>query len=201
MENQLLKYATKGPMSAVTVKYMARDVVRISVGGCMPINHKRISSLVAGTKLELPVQELVDAKMGECNYYTYDDLNGDSYTILTYKAFDGSDGSMSVYIPEWQEALRFDRKQVIVSSAMRSPSGIIIACVRHGDELFYNAVDNMKLCDEDKDFNYWEQGFVDQYREFLTREEAWVIAEENGQIKHKLGCDDAKRLYSENLYQ
>lgn len=201
MEHQLLNYATKGSMDSIHVEYKARDVVLIGIGDCMPINHKRISSFAAMSKLKLPTEELINAKMGECSYYTYNEPNGNSYLILTYKAFDESAGSMSVYIPEYQEILRLPRQQTIVCSAMRSPSGIIIACVRHGDDLFYNAVDNMKLCKEDQDLNYWEQGFVDQYREFLTREEAWVIAEQNDQIKHKLGCDSAKRLYSENLYQ
>jgi hypothetical protein len=44
-----------------------------------------------------------------------------------------------------------------------------------------------------------EQGFIDQFGKFLTREEAWVIASENGQIRRQVGGDQS-RLYSENLY-
>lgn len=51
------------------------------------------------------------------------------------------------------------------------------------------------------------QGFVDQFGNFLTREEAWIIAEKNDQIKYRVGGDqvikDGKtvgRLFSENLY-
>lgn len=51
------------------------------------------------------------------------------------------------------------------------------------------------------------QGFVDQWGDFLTREQAWLIAKENGQIKHRCGGDEyiyngetIGRLFSENLY-
>lgn len=44
-----------------------------------------------------------------------------------------------------------------------------------------------------------EQGFIDQFGDFLTREEAHVIAKEQGQIRRRCGGDE-HRLYSENLY-
>ena len=43
------------------------------------------------------------------------------------------------------------------------------------------------------------QGFIDQFGQFLTREEAWPIAERNTQIIRRVGGDGIK-LYSENLY-
>lgn len=43
------------------------------------------------------------------------------------------------------------------------------------------------------------QGFIDQCGDFHTREEAWIIAEKNGQIMRRVGGDGV-RLYSENLY-
>lgn len=47
-----------------------------------------------------------------------------------------------------------------------------------------------------------EQGFIDQFGDFHTRQEAWKIAEANGQIYRRCGGDDANggTLYSENLY-
>jgi hypothetical protein len=48
---------------------------------------------------------------------------------------------------------------------------------------------------------YWKnvyQGFVDQYGKFHTREEAWVIAEREGQIRQVSGTHGT--LYSEDLY-
>jgi hypothetical protein len=44
-----------------------------------------------------------------------------------------------------------------------------------------------------------EQGFIDQHGHFLTREEAWSIAEAAGQIIRRV-IGDGQRLYSENLY-
>jgi hypothetical protein len=44
----------------------------------------------------------------------------------------------------------------------------------------------------------WEQGFVDQYNEFLTRAEALQLAEERGQIQRRTGGGD--ELFSEDLY-
>lgn len=47
-----------------------------------------------------------------------------------------------------------------------------------------------------------EQGFIDQRGKFYTREQAWKIAEANGQIIRRCGGDTANggTLYSENLY-
>lgn len=51
------------------------------------------------------------------------------------------------------------------------------------------------------DKSWWtkcEEGFLDQFGNFLTREEAWVIALRNGQIKREVTVPG--ELYSENLY-
>lgn len=46
------------------------------------------------------------------------------------------------------------------------------------------------------------QGFIDQHGVFLTRQEAWKVAEDAGQIIHRVGGDTLSggTLYSENLY-
>jgi len=49
------------------------------------------------------------------------------------------------------------------------------------------------------DPNGWQQGFVDQWNQFMTREEALALALQNGQRVHRCGGDD-RRLFSENLY-
>lgn len=47
-----------------------------------------------------------------------------------------------------------------------------------------------------------EQGFVDNRYNFLTREDAWVVAEKAGQIIRRVGGDtiNGGKLFSENLY-
>lgn len=49
------------------------------------------------------------------------------------------------------------------------------------------------------DGQHMEQGFIDQFGVFMTREEAYVVAKAAGQIKYRCGGDDG-RLFSENLY-
>lgn len=44
-----------------------------------------------------------------------------------------------------------------------------------------------------------EQGFIDQWGTFMTREEALAVALAAGQRIHRCGGDET-RLYSENLY-
>lgn len=44
-----------------------------------------------------------------------------------------------------------------------------------------------------------EQGFIDQWGKFMTREEAHAVATAAGQIRFRCGGDDGK-LFSENLY-
>lgn len=46
------------------------------------------------------------------------------------------------------------------------------------------------------------QGFIDQRGVFMTRQQAWKVAEEAGQILHRCGGDtiDGGYLFSENLY-
>lgn len=45
-----------------------------------------------------------------------------------------------------------------------------------------------------------EQGFIDQWGTFMTREQAWRVAEVAGQILYRVGGDYNGTLYSENLY-
>lgn len=86
-----------------------------------------------------------------------------------------------------------DPDTLIVCSGAMSPEGLVIASLRHGDDLFYNAVGDISCMD-------WIQGFITNQYVFVTREEAWIIAERQGQIRNQLPCDHTRRLYSENLY-
>ena len=48
-------------------------------------------------------------------------------------------------------------------------------------------------------FHEAEQGFIDQFGKFLTREEAFVLARQNGQCPH-LPTTGTACLFSEDLY-
>jgi len=82
----------------------------------------------------------------------------------------------------------------IVCAAIKSIDGHIICGARHYDPLMRAAIKTSTV-----DWKKADQGFVDQRGEYLTREEAWPIAEAAGQIIRRVG-GDGERLYSENLY-
>lgn len=81
----------------------------------------------------------------------------------------------------------------IVCAANRSKDKwYIVLGVRHWDLLMHNAAPMLNPPE-------WEEGFVDNRGNFLTREEAYVVAENARQIIRRVGGDDG-RLFSENLY-
>ncbi len=85
-------------------------------------------------------------------------------------------------------------KQRVVCSAIRNEEGQIICGPRHFDMTM-----NQQIVLSGFSWVRSKQGFVDQFGEFLTREDAYVIAKDNGQIIRRCGGDEGK-LFSENLY-
>lgn len=89
-------------------------------------------------------------------------------------------------------------KPFVVCAAIRNDLGHIICSPRHYDSICRFQIN----CSFQP--NRWhtgsvEQGFVDQFGNWLTRAEALEIARANDQIKRRCGGDDIA-LYSENLY-
>ena len=97
-------------------------------------------------------------------------------------------------------------KPFIVSAACRllhQDKELIVTSPRHHDGIASSILTTLAVPRWVKK----EQGFVDQYRKFYTREEAWIVALENNQIRRRVGGDmrvidgiAIGRLYSENLY-
>lgn len=86
---------------------------------------------------------------------------------------------------------------IIVCAANRSNvDGLLVLGARHFDACMRKAIDLSGR----KHTEFVEQGFIDQHCNFYTREEAFEIAENNGQIKRILGTEHRRELYSENLY-
>lgn len=79
----------------------------------------------------------------------------------------------------------------VVCAAIRKDR-LIIAGARHYDSVMRAAIKSMNRPDLFKA----EQGFIDQWGVFLSREEALSIARNAGQIE----ADSAKMLFSEDLY-
>ena len=83
----------------------------------------------------------------------------------------------------------------IVCAANRTRSGDIILGVRHGDEVMTFAAHSMGTV-----LSKTEQGFYTNWYRFVTREDAMVIAKEQGQIYQPEGIHNPNVLYSECLY-
>ncbi|HEB94359.1 MAG TPA: hypothetical protein ENI94_13045 [Gammaproteobacteria bacterium] len=102
---------------------------------------------------------------------------------------------------DWMEGFNPSRqkrsmRKVVCAACRNRKTGDIIAGVRHWDEIMRAQVG------DDVDGAEWEQGFLDNKRRFMTRTEAWGVAERAHQIIHRCGGDTTNggTLYSENLY-
>lgn len=91
------------------------------------------------------------------------------------------------------------KKRIVVAPAVRW-KGVIYVGVRHFDDIMRGQMDAAGI--EDKDITVpMEEGFIDNYRQFLTREQAAAIAIRTGQLK--LWRDEPLLdfgLQSENLF-
>jgi hypothetical protein len=90
------------------------------------------------------------------------------------------------------------KKQIwIVSAAMLMEDGLIVPGVRHFSPDMRSI---LRLIYPDKKYHLKvkQQGFIDNYGNFLTREAAWEIAKQNNQIRYDVSCPG--ELFSENLY-
>jgi hypothetical protein len=90
------------------------------------------------------------------------------------------------------------RPRWVVCAALRSrKTGQVIAGARHWDSIMRG----IALVDK-KTLAIWqgsEQGFIDQYGQFMDRQEAFKVAKANNQIRRSPIPDDGT-LYSEDLY-
>lgn len=93
---------------------------------------------------------------------------------------------------------RYAMNPRIVCAAICSKNGNIVTSARHYD---CNMLNIIGLMDNPEEFYHRgesDQGFIDQFGKYYTREEAYVIAKANGQIirdHHITG-----ELFSEHLY-
>lgn len=93
-------------------------------------------------------------------------------------------------------------KSRVVCAANRMPDGTLFIGARHWDELMSDQarryIEINGLCDHE--VGGAEQGFIDQWGNFLTRKQAWRIAEANDQVLRRGPGFDGSELFSENLY-
>ncbi len=84
-------------------------------------------------------------------------------------------------------------RRVVCAALQLAPNDLILGA-RHYDGLM-----QMQIELDTVDWSKADQGFIDNHGSYLTREQAWNIAEEAGQIIRRV-CGDGQKLFSENLY-
>ncbi len=84
----------------------------------------------------------------------------------------------------------------VVCAANKFEDGTIILGIRHWDGFMHNSADSLGLR---RIHNKCDQGFVDQWGNFMSRDEALQVVRANGQHT-RLPLDKFDTLYSENLY-
>lgn len=92
---------------------------------------------------------------------------------------------------------KYPERRVVVCAACRH-GDLILMSPRHWDIPMHALAAHIK--GGDKIPLKMEQGFVDNWGNFLTREEAYVVAEARGQIKYPEHGNGSGKLFSEMLY-
>ncbi len=87
----------------------------------------------------------------------------------------------------------------IVCAAIRAEDGELLLGIRHYSRDMILNINARTDGDKFKHRGDKDQGFVDQWGVFFSREEAYQIAKDNGQIIYPEVCH-RERLYSEGLY-
>ncbi len=87
----------------------------------------------------------------------------------------------------------------VVCAAIRNCNGEIICSARHYDLLMHAQIKTSTSIEDWKKKSSVEQGFIDQWGTYMSREEALEVATAAGQVLRRCG-GDRKELFSENLY-
>lgn len=100
----------------------------------------------------------------------------------------------NVFQGEYRE-VRLNKRKVICAACRKD--GIVLAGARHFDAVMISQAN----ATEPKPKGYYtdaEQGFIDQFGVFMTREDAWIVAEKQNQIC--MNPTIPGTLFSEDLY-
>lgn len=105
----------------------------------------------------------------------------------------------SVFQGEYKD-VRLEKRRVICAAIFKG--GNLILGARHFDMLMHKTIEqigNGKFPGFAEFMSDAEQGFIDQFGVFMTREEAMVLAVEKMQVLDATHIHN-KELYSEDLY-
>jgi hypothetical protein len=96
-----------------------------------------------------------------------------------------------------------DPQRRVVCAAIRASDGDLLLGIRHYSTDMHAVIQARRDGNKFAHRHDPDQGFVDQRGVYLTREEAYRVANEAGQIIHPERCGeglDGPKLYSEGLY-
>jgi hypothetical protein len=97
---------------------------------------------------------------------------------------------------DWQPPGDVPRR--VVCAAIRAADGELLIGIRHYSSDMRRQIEQRVDGDKFKHRHDGDQGFVDQWGRWMSRQEALAVAETNGQIYRP--CTEGGRLYSEALY-
>jgi len=95
------------------------------------------------------------------------------------------------------------RVRRVVCAAIRAADGTLLLGVRHYSRDMHEQIAARRDGEKFKHRHDEDQGFVDQWGVYMTREEAYRVADEQGQIWDWRACGnglEGRKLYSEGLY-
>lgn len=102
----------------------------------------------------------------------------------------------NVFQGEYRE-IRLTNRRVVCAACRLGD--VILAGARHFDTVMHSQLQPMSINESETCMlGGAEQGFIDQFGIFLTREEAFILAAEKGQIKGRPNIPGT--LFSEDLY-
>ena len=104
----------------------------------------------------------------------------------------------------WEENGITKPAQVVVCAACKYLS-ITLCGARHWDKVMRKQLEVINVRGKDGNFKHlkgtdFEEGFIDQFGDFLTRKEAWDLTGETRQIINIERNGSDIELYSEGLY-
>jgi hypothetical protein len=88
--------------------------------------------------------------------------------------------------------------RVVCAALLNTKTGEVICGARHFDTVMMQIIEAMGPVAK-TNWRTAQQGFIDQFGNFLSREEARVVAEREGQIIRRFSCPE-HMLFSEHLY-
>lgn len=100
---------------------------------------------------------------------------------------------MNTAVEQMQKRPRGD--SVVVCAAIRLSDGLVITGPRHYDVVMMKVLEALNRLEPTAD-----QGFIDQFGNFLTRQEAFAIAAQHRQFHGEGSPHAVDVLYSEDLY-